>query len=869
MWTGDRREREFAKELDGHLQMHIDDNIRAGMNAAEARRDAILKLGGLESTRQAYRERGTAPFFETVGQDLRFASRQLRKNPGFTVTAVLMLTLGMAASVAIFAFVDAALLKPLPYSNPGRLVDITESTVTYPRSALSYPDYLDWKNETHALSSFAVYAGTSYLLHTPSGTEPVRGERVTDRFFSTLGVAPILGRDFYPGEDLPSAPRAVMLTFSAWKHRFAGRQDIVGQVVSLSGVPYTVVGVMPEEFQFAPGKGIEFWTAFHAEGACDLGRSCHGLAGIARLKDGVSMQAAFADVSAIAQRLEERYPHDNRGVGVLMQPLSEHIVGSVRPILLLLLSGAGLLLLIACVNVSSLLLVRSESRRREIAVRGALGASRTRLSRQFFTEGFLLVLVGSSLGVAVAYGTSQILLRLLSKEMLIEMPYLRGLGLNVHVACFALALALLATVFFSLTPMLRLSFGEMREGLLEGSRGSAGLLWRRLGSNLVVVELAIAVVLLVGAGLLGKSFRHLLHADLNFQPENLAAMTVVLSDNVYAKPDQIVTVQKKLLDRIATLPSVTSVSLTSVLPVSGNSNADWIRFAGRPFDGKHIEVTYRDVSANYFSTIGTRLLRGRFFREDEDSTKPLVVIVNQAFVKRFFPNEDPIGKRIGNEDLSPNSMKEIVGVIDDLREAQLDGQIMPGLYYPYGQNPDSDFMIIARTSAVAETVLPMLVNAIHQVDPGIGTVGETTMLQHINDSQTAYLHRSSAWLVGGFAALALLLGSVGLYGVVAYSVSQRTREIGIRMAMGAQRGGVLRLILREAVRLALWGIGCGIACALMATTLLRTMLIGVQPWDVATLGGVAGILGAAAMLASYLPARRAASTDPMVALRTE
>ena len=869
LFSNQRREQEFAAELEGHMQLHVDENIRSGMTPEAARRDAILKLGGLEPTRQAYRERGTVPFFETLLQDLRFAFRQLSKNPGFTLTAILMLTLGTAASVAIFAFVDAALLQPLPYTNPNTLVDITESIAIFPHADLSYPDYLDWKRLNQSFSSFDVYYGAGYLLNTPSGTEPVTGTRVTDGFFHTLGVAPLLGRDFYAGEDLLSAPRTVILTYATWQKRFAGRKDVIGQAVLLSGIPYTIVGVMPDTFAFAPRNNTEFWTTMHATGGCDLRRSCHGLVGVARLKDGVTVAAAQANMSAIAQQLERQYPDSNRGQGALVQPLAKYIVGDIKPILLILLSGAGLLLLIACVNVASLLLVRSESRKREIAVRGALGAGPARLARQFVTEGLLLVFAGTALGMLAAYGAMHILLSLITKDQMIHMPYLRGLGLTPHVLAFAAAIALFATMVFSLTPILRLSFSEMREGLTEGSRGSAGVLWRRVGANLVVLELAIAVVLLVGAGLLGKSFYHLLRVELNFEPDHLATLEVALPNKTYAKDAQVVAVRKQILDRIAALPGVSSASTTSQLPVAGNGNTDWIRFVGRPYDGKHIEVNERDVTANYFTTLKSRFIRGRLFTEDEDGTKPLVVIINQALAKEYFPNQDPIGQRFGDTELTPKSIKEIVGIVDDVREASLDDKVLPAVYYPANQNPYTDFNVIVRTTQSEKSLLPTLITTIHQVDPGIGTTGETTMLQQINDSQTAALHRSSAWLVGGFAVLALLLGTVGLYGVIAYSVSQRTREIGVRMALGAQRASVYQLILKEGARLAVWGITSGIACSLAVTLLLRSILFGVQSWDVATLATVAVVLAAASLLASYIPAHRAATINPVEALRAE
>jgi predicted permease len=870
LFSNQRREQEFAAELEGHLQLHIDENIRAGMTPEAARRDAILKLGGLELTRQAYRERGTLPFLETIVRDLSFAHRQLVKNPGFTLTAILMLTLGIGASVAIFAFVDAALLKPLPYPNPGTLVDVNESVPLFPRSNLSYPDYLDWKRLNQSFSSFDVYGGTGYLLNSPSGIEPVAGVRVTDGFFHTLGIAPLFGRDFYAGEDLLGAPRTVILSYPTWQKRFGGRKEVVGQTVSLSGIPYTIIGVMPDTFVFAPRNNAEFWTTLHASGACDLRRSCHGLYGVARLKDGVSLLAALANVSAIAQQLERQYPNENRGQGAMVQPLSKYIVGDVRPILLILLGGAALLLLIACVNVASLLLVRSESRKREIAIRGALGAGPARLARQFITEGLLLVFIGSALGLLVAYGAMRVLLSLISKDMMIHMPYLRGLGLNLHVLSFAAVIALFAAAIFSLTPILRLSFAEMREGLTEGSRGSAGVLWRRIGANLVVLELAIAVVLLVGAGLLGKSFYHLLRVDPAFQPDHLATLEVDLPETVYTKDAQLAAVRKQILDRIAAIPGVTSAGISSDLPVSGNGDTDWIRFVGRDYDGKHNEVNQRDISVNYFTTLKTKLIRGRLFTEDDDATKPLVVIINQALAKQYFPNEDPIGKRFGDTSLSPKSIKQIVGIVDDLREASLDGQIWPAVYYPVDQDTgNSGFNLVVRTTQAEQNMLPTLVSTIHQVHPGIGTAGEATMIQHIDDSQTAYLHRSSAWLVGGFAVLALLLGTIGLYGVIAYSVSQRTCEIGVRMALGAQRASVYQLILKEGARLAVWGIASGIVCSLAATLLLRSMLFGVQSWDVATLATVAMVLAGAALLASYIPARRAASINPVEALRAE
>ena len=688
-------------------------------------------------------------------------------------------------------------------------------------------------------------------------------------FFRVLGITPVLGRDFYDGEDLPGAADTVMVTYQTWQSRFGGRKDIVGQTVRLDGAPNTIIGVLPASFQFAPRGNAEFWMTLHTLNGCEKRRSCHNLFAVGRLKDGVTVQMALTEMRAIASLLEKQYPGSNRGQGASVIPLYEEIVGDIRPILLVLLGGAALLLMIACVNVSSLLLVRSESRRREIAVRGALGASPSRLTRQFITEALVLVLAGGLLGLVFAYSGMHVLLKLISKDALAYVPYLAGVNLNGHVLAFAAAICLLAAVLFAITPVLRLPLTALREGLTDGGRGAAGVLWRRLGANLVVVELAIAVVLLVSAGLLGKSFYKMLHVDFGFQPDHLATARVVLPETTYAKDPQVVAASKRILSDIASLPGVKSAGLTSVFPVNGNGNTNWIRIVGKPYNGEHNEVNQREVSSDYFKTLQAKLIEGRFFTEDEDASKPLVVVVNKAFVRQYFPGEDPVGRKMGDTDLTPKSLREIIGVVDDVKEGGLDEAVWPAEYTPINQNSDTYIGLVVRTAQDEKSMLPALGAAIHKIDPGIGVVGETTMIQRINESQTAYLHRSAAWLVGGFAVLALLLGVVGLYGVVAYSVSQRTREIGVRMALGAQQSSVYRMILKEAGRLTAIGIVAGLVCSLASATLMRGLLFGIRSWDVPTLAAVAVVLGAAALLASYFPARRAASVNPIEALRAE
>jgi predicted permease len=804
-----------------------------------------------------------------IFQDIRYALRQVRHAPGFAITSVLTLALGMCASLAIFGFVDAALIKPLPYPNSDRLVVATESVPMMPRANLSYPDYLDWKRLNQVFSSMDVYHQTGYLLRASDGTEPVHGSVVSDGFFRTLGVNPLLGRNFHAGEDLPEAPQTTILSYGAWQRRFAGRKGVIGQTVILSGVPYTIIGVMPEGFQFAPAGNAEFWTTLHASDPCGRRRSCHNLTGVGRLKDGVSVEKARASMEAIARQLEIQYPADNRGQGAFVGSLSQVIFTDIRPAFLMLQGGAGLLLLISCVNVSSLLLVRSEGRRREIAVRGALGASRTRLIRQFTTEGVVLVIASSALALLGAHTAMQLLKGMISKDILDYMPYLQGLGLNLHVVELAGALSVSAVVLFSVTPMFRLPLQQLRDGLTEGGRAYAGTLWRRFGSNLVVVELALAVVLLVSAGLMGKSLYRLLHVEIGFQPDHLATLSVALSESDYAKDDEQIAVQRQIINRIASLPGVESVGATTDLPVSHNGNTTWIRIVGQPYNGEHNEVNQRSVSPALFSTLRAKLFRGRYFTQFDDASKPRVVMINQAFSRRYFPGEDPVGQKIGDTALSPKSIAEVVGVVEDVKDGSLDSEIWPAAYYSLDQASDTYFSLVVRTSQSEKALLPALVSAVRQVDPGIGTLDETTMAERINDSPTAYIHRSSAWLVAGFASLALLLGVVGLYGVIAYSVSRRTREIGVRMALGAQRSSVYQLVMREAAWLTGIGVTAGLACALAAATLMRSLLFGVQAFDIGTLVATAVLLALASLLATYIPARRAAQVDPMVALRYE
>jgi macrolide transport system ATP-binding/permease protein len=862
----------FRDELNEEMEFHRAAAERAlvdeGMRAEDAHFAARRQFGN--ATRFNEQSHEVVSFgIETVVQDLRFAIRQLRKNPGFSGTAVLVLALGIAASVSIFAFVDAALLRPLPYREPGRLVNLFERNTLGPRFHLSYLDYLDWKRLNKVFSSMDVYEADGDILATPAGAQWVRAADVSDGFFRTLGVVPALGRDFHAGEDLPSAPRSILLSYTAWQKRFGGRANVLGEAVTLNGVSRTIIGVLPQHFHFAPVEPAEFWTTISTDNSCAKQRDCHNHLGVARLKDGVTPASALADVTTIGLQLEKQYPGSNTDRHGYLLPLADVIVGEIRPILLVLLGGAALLLLIANMNVASLLLVRAESRRREIAVRGALGASRLRLLRQFVTEGVVLAAAGSVLGLTGAYGAMRSLARFIPTDMMASMPYLRGLGFNFHVMVFAAAISLAAAALFSLTPMLRLPVTAIREGLTDGGRGAAGTTWRRFGLNLVVVELAAAMVLLVGAGLLGKSFYRLLHVDIGMEPDHLAAIAVVAPATAYAKDAPRIALERQVLGRVKSLPGVTSAGIVSDLPVGDGDGTTTFRVAGRPYNGQTNEVNDRDVSAGYFTTLQARLLRGRYFAETEDASKPHVAIINEAMARKYFPGEDPIGQRIGDDQLKADSLKEIVGVVDDIKEGPLDMTARPAYYQPFNQGPDDSFYLVVRTTQAEASLFAALATAIHEIDPAIATFGAVTMSERVHDSPSAYLHRSSAYVVGGFAGLALLLGVVGLYGVIAYSVSQRTREIGVRMALGAQRGSVYQLILKEAAWLTALGIGAGLVCSIATAMLTRKLLYGVDAWDLSTFVAVAIVLAAAAILASYLPAHRAASVNPVEALRAE
>ena len=866
-WQLRKRDADLDRGLRSHLELEEEEHREVELSTEEARCAARHAFGNTTLIREQTLEAWGRASFEPYLQDVRYAWRQFRRLPRFASTAILVLSLGIGASVAVFGFVDAALLQPLPYQNPDRLMSLmsvnqsSEGSVIW---ALSYADFVDWQQMNKSFSSLEVYTGVAYLMQTDSGAEPLMGERVSGGFFRILGVHPMLGRDFYPGEDRLGGPDVTLISYRTWLHRFGGRRNVVGQSVVLDGRSYTLIGVLPRSFSFGPSGSAEFWTPINRLGPHEQSRTFYDFLGLGRLRDGVTVQTAQVEMTHIERALDRQYGITDRNLSARVVPLSEQMVGEVKPILLTLFGGAGLLLLIATVNVASLVLARSESRKHEIAVRGALGASARRLLRQFATESLVLAGLGCAGGVAFATVLMRYLVRLVPKDMAAGLPFLENVGITRHTALFAAGVVLLTALVIAM-PMLRLAAQRLREGLSHGDWGSSGQFWRRLGGNLVVVELVIAVVLLTAAGLLGRSLYLLLHVPLGFDPDHLAAGQISAP---HRSAEQKLGLYRELAQRISAIPGVKSVGFTSRVPVEYSWPVDRIEIVGRPYHGEQ-EVIERHVSSDYLRTLKARLLHGRYFKDSEDNPAAGVAIINRTLARRYFGDEDPIGHKIANDEGGRQSVWEIVGVVDDVREGSQDEEIGPTEYFPINQTRDYYFSVVVRSWQNPEAVLPSLVTVIHQVDRGLGVSDETTMSARIDDTQSAMLHRFAAWLVGGFAALAFVLGVVGLYGVTAYSVSRRTGEIGVRMALGAQRSSVYRLVMGEAGRLIALGLTFGTICSVGTSMFIRKLLFAVQAWDAATLGGVALLLALTSLLASLLPARRAASVDPVQALRSE
>jgi putative ABC transport system permease protein len=807
-------------------------------------------------------------------RDLRYALRSTIKRPGFTVVAVLTLALGIGANSAIFSVVDAALVRPLPYGDPERLVHVWEvrSQADFSQSEASYPDFLDLR-ESQSFEQLAGYNRRGFIMTGGERPEPIMAGHATANFFDTLGVQPALGRAFEPGEDRKGANRVVVLTHTLWQSAFGGDSAIVGKAIPLDGNPYTVVGVLPQGFQFALTSNAQLWVPLDLSKDAETRRSFRWCNVVGRLKPDVSTDQARTELNTIAARIEAAHPDSNTGTRIRVVPLRDEIVGKVEPILLSLLAAVGFILLITCANMANLLLARAGSRTREIGVRIALGATRGRLVRQLLTESVALALVGGALGLLCARWMVDALVMAIPTFQRDSMPYLQGIGVDTRVLLVTALVSLAVGILFGIAPAIQMSRPDVFESLKD-ARASGGPSRRTLRNALVISEVALTLVLLVGAGLMVKSFARMLAVDPGFDTANLLTMNVILPRDTYSESRRMAAYYREVLDRVGATPGVRGASSVDVLPLRGG-NTVHILAEGKPEPppGQELEANTRTVSPGYFDTMGIPMRGGRDFANSDDMDAPFVVALNTTLARRLFPElaeSDVVGKRVYFTFSTPPLVAEVVAVVGDEKVVGLDERTTPVVYGPVGQDPSTYFSsIVVRTEGDSTAVSGGVQNAIRAVDPNVPVVGVTTMEQYIANSPFSFRRGYPAILIGGFAILALLLSAVGIYGVLSSAVTQRMHEMGVRVALGASRGDILRLIVGQGMAVAGIGLALGCAGAFALGRFASSLLFEVSPTDPVVMLGAVGALAAVAFVACYVPARRATRVDPLKVLRYE